>query len=206
MASSHALPLPPHERVLQDILHAPTSPQWLPLALANMDAILLDHAHCEKKAAAAAMSLVAQYPEQTRLVQRCIGLAQEELRHFKQVHRLLVRRGLTLTRDPGDPYARTLLALTRDGLQQRFIDRLLICALIEARSCERLGLLGEALDDPTLGPFYRTLAKAEAGHYQLFLDLALGVAPQAVITSRLRELCVAEADILAALPVAPRIH
>lgn len=196
----------PHVRVLQDILHVPTSEAWLPLALANIDAILVDHAHCEKKAAAAALSLVAQYPEHGTLVQHCVGLAQEELRHFKQVHRLILQRGGALTRDPGDPYARALLKFMRDGANQRMVDRLLICALIEARSCERLGLLGEGLTDATLAPFYRGLAKAEAGHYRLFVDLAYTVAPARQVDARLQVLAAAEADIVAALPLLPRIH
>ena len=196
----------PHVRVLQDILHVPTSDAWLPLALAHIDAILVDHAHCEKKAAAAAMSLVAQYPEHGTLVQHCIGLAQEELRHFKQVHRLILQRGGVLTRDPGDPYARALLHFMRDGATQRMIDRLLICALIEARSCERLGLLGEGLDDTTLAPFYRGLAKAEAGHYRLFVDLAHSVASAKEVNARLQVLAALEAEIVRTLPVLPRIH
>jgi tRNA-(ms[2]io[6]A)-hydroxylase len=196
----------PHLRVLQDILHVPTSEAWLPMALADIDAILVDHAHCEKKAAAAALSLVAQYPEHGTLVQHCVGLAQEELRHFKQVHRLILQRGGALTRDPGDPYARALLRFMRDGATQRMVDRLLICALIEARSCERLGLLGEGLDCPTLAPFYRGLAKAEAGHYRLFVDLARTVAPHPEVDARLQVLCAAEAEIVTTLPVLPRIH
>ncbi len=197
---------PPHVRVLQEILHTPTSERWLPMALANLDAILVDHAHCEKKAAAAALSLIAQYPEHATLVQHCVGLAQEELRHFKQVHRLILQRGLVLTRDPGDPYARALLQHTRDGAKDRMVDRLLICALIEARSCERLGLLGDGLTDPALAPFYRGLAKAEAGHYRLFVDLARTVQPAAKVDARLQVLCAAEAELITSLPVLPRIH
>ena len=196
----------PHVRVLQEILQVPTSERWLPMALADIDAILVDHAHCEKKAAAAALSLVAQYPEHGTLVQRCVGLAQEELRHFKQVHRLILQRGGVLTRDPGDPYARALLRLMRDGATERMVDRLLICAIIEARSCERLGLLGEGLTDPTLATFYRGLAKAEAGHYRLFIDLAHTVAQAPVLEARLQGLCAAEAEMITRLPVLPRIH
>ena len=196
----------PHVRVLQEILHIPTSDRWLPLALANLDAILVDHAHCEKKAAAAALSLIAQYPEHATLVQHCVGLAQEELRHFKQVHRLILQRGGALTRDPGDPYARALLKHTRDGAKDRMVDRLLICALIEARSCERLGLLGDGLTDATLALFYRGLAKAEAGHYRLFVDLARTVSPAPKVDARLQALCAAEADLITSLPVLPRIH
>lgn len=188
------------------VLCSTTDPRWLPQALADFDAVLLDHAHCEKKAAASAMSLVAAYPDRTVLVRRCVKLAQEELRHFYQVHGLIVRRGLTLQRDGGDPYARALLALMRSGVRERLMDRLLISALIEARSCERLELLAGGLEDAAYAKFYRALAIAERGHHRLFVGLAELYAEPALVSARLAELAVCEAEILAAQPLAPRIH
>jgi tRNA-(ms[2]io[6]A)-hydroxylase len=188
-----------------EILKRPTPQTWVKAALANFDAVLIDHAHCEKKAAASAMSLVAAYPDRSRMVRQLVRLARQELRHFEQVHSRLVARGLTLGRDGGDPYAQALLALARSGEPARLIDRLLVFALIEARSHERLCLLAEALPDKESRDFYRTLAEAEAGHYQLFLQLArdnLG----ADVDRRLEALAEEESRIIEELPLLPRVH
>lgn len=197
-------PLPPPPAVLQ----AATPAGWLPNALAQLDAVLLDHAHCEKKAAGHAMALVAQYGDVEGLVEPMVALAQEELRHFREVYRLLVARGISLTRDPGDPYVKSLLRKSRDGPTQRLVDRLLISGLVEARSAERLGLLASGLGAvaPELVPFYAKLAHAEAGHHRLFVRLAGKVAPRAEVKARLAELAGAEAELMLAQPVEPRIH
>lgn len=187
-------------------LLAPTDPRWLPLALAHFDEVLLDHAHCEQKAAASAMALVAAYPGRSTLVRRCTRLAVEELRHFRLVHERILARGGTLDRDRGDPYARRLLALARSGGEGRLVDRLLVAALIEARSHERLSLLAAGLADPELAAFYRSLATSEAGHYRLFVDLAEEVAGAAATADRLGELARAEAELVAELPLEPRVH
>lgn len=187
-------------------LRVATDPRWLPLALARFDEVLLDHAHCEQKAAASAMALVAAYPERSVLVRRCTRLAVEELRHFRLVHERIVARGGALDRDRGDPYARALLALARSGGEGRLVDRLLVAALIEARSHERLALLGDALPDPALAAFYRSLATAEAGHHRLFVELAEDVAGAAAAARRLDELADAEGRIVAGLPLEPRVH
>jgi tRNA 2-(methylsulfanyl)-N6-isopentenyladenosine37 hydroxylase len=188
------------------ILRAPTDPVWVILAVDNFDRVLVDHAHCEKKASAAAMSLVAAYPDRAVLVRPLIRLAREELKHLEQVCSLLSRRGLSLGRDPGDPYARSLLALCRTGEPNRLVDRLLVAALIEARSCERLGLLGEALPTAELRRFYSSLANAEAGHHRLFVELAVAIAGIASVEPRLAELAIEETRIVARLPRVPRIH
>lgn len=182
-----------------------TAPEWLEVALADFDRVLIDHAHCERKAAASALSLVNDYPECDVLVRRCVKLAQEELRHFAAVHHEIKARGLVLPRDKGDPYARALLALARTGPKERRTDRLLVFALIEARSCERLTLLGERLPDE-LGSFYRRLATAEAGHHRLFVELAHLYDDAPAVDARLVELANAEAEIVARLPLEPRIH
>ena len=188
------------------VLQSVTDTRWLPQALLHFDAVLLDHAHCEHKAAASAMSMVAAYPQHSRLVRRCTKLAQEELRHFYQVHAILLRRGLSLQRDPGDPYVRTLLTLIRSGVRERLLDRLLLSSLIEARSCERLALLGQAIPDATIAKFYKALATAEAGHHRLFVDLANHYADPDDVQQRLHELAAREAQILAEQPIEPRIH
>ncbi|RYF09266.1 MAG: tRNA-(ms[2]io[6]A)-hydroxylase, partial [Deltaproteobacteria bacterium] len=149
-----------------------TSPRWIDCCLGQMGRVLIDHAHCEKKAAASAMSLVNDYPEDSELVRQMAALALEELRHFRQVHRLIVARGEALGRDLGDPYVKALRLHIRPQRDERLLDRLLVSALIEARSCERLGLLGEHLTDPELAHFYTTLAAREGGHATLFVRLA----------------------------------
>ena len=187
-------------------LQSATAAAWLPVALGDIDAVLLDHAHLEKKAAASAMALVNTYPDHDELVRRCVKLAQEELRHFQQVHQIILARGLTLQRDRGDPYAQRLLQQTRNGHAERRMDKLLIFALIEARSCERLHLLAGALADAALAQFYAGLAKAEGAHFHLFVQLAELYDDPASVKARLQALAAAEAEIVATLPLAARLH
>lgn len=188
-------------------LAARTDPRWLPLALERFDEVLRDHAHCEKKAAAQALSLLASWPEHALLVQRMARLAQEELQHFRQVYDRLLARGLALGRDRGDPYARALRAEVRHRHERtRLTDLLLVAALIEARSHERLALLAGGLEEPDLRRFYQALATAEAGHARLFVGLAEEYDDPAAVAARLGELAAREAEIVAELPLAPRIH
>ncbi len=204
---------------MDELLAVETSPEWAPLCLTDMDAVLCDHAHCEKKAAVAALSLINSYPQHTVLVRQAAGLAAEELRHFRQVHRRVVARGKTLAHDPGDPYVNALRKLLRHGQQEHFMDRLLVGALVEARSCERLGLLGRALTQAApsapaplraelaeLGQFYADLCAREAGHAQLFVRWARRYLSPPAVATRLAELIDVEARILMAMPLAPRIH
>jgi tRNA 2-(methylsulfanyl)-N6-isopentenyladenosine37 hydroxylase len=188
------------------ILRVATDPGWVEVATRRLDEVLLDHAHCEKKAAAQAMSLVATYPERVRLVQRLTRLASEELGHFRQVYDRLVARGLVLRRDAGDPYAQRLRKHLRRDDPGRLTDLLLVSALIEARSCERLGLLAAALEEADLRAFYAGLAQAEAGHERLFVGLAREYDRPEVVAGRLAELAEAEAAIVRDLPLEPRIH
>ena len=188
-----------------------TPDAWLGVALSDLGALLIDHAHCEKKAAAHAITLVNQYPEQSAIVTPLINLAQEELRHFRQVFALLEARGLTLTIDRGDPYVKGLMGAARHSRLERLVDRLLIASLVEARSAERLQLLGDGLSadgsaDGTLGPFYSRLARAEAGHHRLFVRLAKKIAPDDDVKARLAHLAAIEAEVMLAQPLAPRIH
>ena len=187
-------------------LQSKTDPRWLEVALDNFEAVLIDHAHCEKKAAASAMALVTRYPERNELVKRCVKLAAEELRHFQQVHQRIMERGITFTRDRGDPYAKELRGCLRSDGPGRLTDLLLVSALIEGRSWERLSLLGEHLPEESDRNFYRVLAQSEAGHYRLFLDLAKRYQEEALVTARFTELALVEAKIVAALPIEPRIH
>jgi len=187
------------------ILLSRSDPRWVGVALSDLDRTLGDHVHCEKKATATALKLIAAHPDRPEMVRALARLAQEEHRHFLAVLVELERRGARLPPDEGDPYAREILRLVRSG-PERLLDRLLAAALIEARSCERLQLLAEALEPPRLRELYRRLAGSEEGHERLFLDLAADAFGEERARARLAELARAEAAIVAALPLLPRIH
>jgi tRNA-(ms[2]io[6]A)-hydroxylase len=195
----------PDERVAA--LRAAPPPGWAEVAVADLHATMSDHAHAEKKAALSALSLLNREPQRTELVGRMAKLAREELRHLDQVLGHLRARGWTLMPDRPDRYAGALLALRRrGGAAQDLVDRLLCAALIEARSWERLNLLGDALDEPDLAAFYSELARSEAGHYRVFVELAAAECPGEDVEGRLAELAEAEAGIVRGLPHEPRIH
>ena len=193
----------PDERVAA--LQLATPPGWVEVAVADLEGTMSDHAHAEKKAALSAMALLSREPHRTDLVGRMAKLAREELRHLDQVLGHLRARGWTLRRDLPDRYAGQLLALRRSSGEAALVDRLLCAALIEARSWERLNLLGAALDGD-LGAFYAELARSEAGHYRLFVELAVQECPGQDVDARLTELAGAEADIIQGLPHEARIH
>lgn len=193
-------------------LDAPTPAGWAAQALDQLDATLCDHAHCEKKAAASAIALINAYPSDGQLVALMCGLAEEELGHFREIIALLGERGVELGRDPGDPYVQHLFDLTRKANDQRKLDRLLISALVEARSCERFALLVEAARARTewtlsesIADMFHRFGVSEAGHAALFTGLALRSDADAA-KARLAELRQHESRIMLALPIMPRIH
>jgi tRNA-(ms[2]io[6]A)-hydroxylase len=182
-----------------------TDPQWIAVALADLDAVHRDHLHCERKAAQSALSLVRSYPERPVLVEAVARLAHEETAHVIQVSQILSRRGTAPSKDFGDEYAAQLGQLIRKGEPERLLDRLLVFALIEARSAERLGLLGEHIPDPAVAFLYQGLASAEVRHRDMFLELAADVSPEGW-RARVEAIAAREAEIIAALPVRARIH
>ena len=186
-------------------LRVRTSAQWVRLALSRFDEVLVDHAHCEKKAAAHALSMLAAFPQAPGLARAMARLAREEAGHLHEVLGLMEKRGLALGRDTGDPYAQGLQAKVRQPARERLLDRLLVSALIETRSEERLRLLAEGLREPELREFYARLADAEKGHGELFLRLARGSAPEDV-DARLDALLAHEAHLVRALPLRAAIH
>ena len=187
-------------------LQVPTDAGWLPHALAHFDEVLVDHAHCEKKAAANALSLLQAYPTVPGLPAQMARLAREEAAHLARVLQLMERRGLTLGRDAGDPYAQGLQRLLRTGAAERQLDRFLVAGIIEARSHERLALLASGLEDAGLQRFYGELAQSEDGHTRLFERLALAVAAPDVVAQRLDALLTAEAALVRALPLRAAVH
>jgi tRNA-(ms[2]io[6]A)-hydroxylase len=182
-----------------------TDPRWLPIALADLDAVHADHLHCERKAAQSALSLIRSYPERAELVLQMARLAHDETRHVVQVSQLMQRRGQPAAYDFGDDYAAALREMIRKGEPARLLDRLLVFATIEGRSAERLGLLAGALDDPRSRDLYASLAAAEVRHRDTFLALARDTAPE-VWRARAAELATAEADVLAGRAISARIH
>jgi len=183
-----------------------TDARWIELALRRFDDVLVDHAHCEKKAAAQALSLLQAYPEVPSLPIQMARLAREESGHLAKVLRLMAERGLSLRADPGDPYVRKLRALVRSPLALQRLDRLLVCAIVEARSCERLSLLAQALDDRDLQRLYRELAQSEHGHQSLFFRLAVSSAGLPSASERLNTLLDREAEIVVEVGIRPAIH
>lgn len=187
-------------------LHAATPGTWTATALANLDTFLLDHASAERKASATALSLIVHYPDRAELVDAMVELAQEELLHFAQVYRIIAERGLALRGDTKDDYVRSLRKLARPTSPEYLLDRLLIAGVIEARGCERFGLIAEALSPGPLKDFYLELTRAEARHSGLFVRLAklYFAAPRAV--ERLDELLATEGAIMLAAPIQPTLH
>jgi tRNA-(ms[2]io[6]A)-hydroxylase len=190
------------------VLHlaSQTTPDWVRRALAHLDEVLIDHAHCEKKAASTAVSLLFRYPERTELAVALSRLAREELAHFERVTALLTARGVTACHQRPAAYAAALLAAVRPAEPERLADTLLCMALIEARSCERMQLVAEACDDADVAALYRELLASEARHHATYVDLAATVLPAAAVERRLVELAAHEAAVLATVPPAARLH
>lgn len=189
-------------------LRSTTSPAWLRRARAHLDEILLDHAHCEKKAAGAAIKLLFSYPHHRFLQEPVADLAREELDHFQQVLGLLDRRGIHYRTLKPAPYGSVLHEGIRRDEPERLVDVLLISALIEARSCERFQILTEGLaeTDPELAALYGSLLASEARHHRLYLDLAARLVDRGRLAARLDELSRVEAEIIAKPCDRVRLH
>jgi len=155
-------------------LQLPTDPRWVDLAAISLREILTDHAYCEQKAATSCISLIQRYPDKEKLVNDLSPIVTEEWGHFRLVWAELIKRNLTLGRQRKDLYVNKLMEFQQKGGSEDevLLDRLLIFALIEARSCERFKRLSEGLDDEYLRNFYRRFMESEAGHYHLFIELA----------------------------------
>jgi tRNA-(ms[2]io[6]A)-hydroxylase len=184
-----------------------SNPEWIIAAAANLNEVLIDHAHCEKKAAANALSMVQRYPEKEKVVLEMIFILKEEWEHFEMCFQELQKRGIVFSRDKGDGYAQQLSQLVSKQEPMRFLDLLLVDALIEARSCERFSILSKCEEIPLdLRQFYQSLLASEAGHYRLFTDIAREYFPPDQVKLRLTELAAAEAEIVRNLPNKPTIH
>lgn len=200
-------------------LAAPSDDAWGHRALEHMDEILLDHAHCEKKAASTAISMIFRYPEYPQLMLPMSALAREELEHFEQVVALIRERGGEFVRQEPSAYAGKLMTAVRKEQPERLVDLLLCCSLIEARSCERMQLLARALAESgarapghalhELWQLYDGLLVSEARHHATYVELARACVDleESALQTRLRELAEHEAAIVTApTPEPPRMH
>jgi tRNA-(ms[2]io[6]A)-hydroxylase len=187
-------------------LKAPTSARWLTQVDHHLDEILIDHAHCEKKAAGTALNMIFAYVENQKLCREMTEIVGEELEHFHMVLDLLERRGIRFRRLKPSVYGRKLNDLVRKQEPQRAVDRLLVAGLIEARSCERFQVLAEHVQDEELAAFYRSLFESEARHHTTYTRLAKDFAPESEVERRLEELSALEAEIIREGEELPRMH
>ncbi|MDJ0729474.1 MAG: tRNA isopentenyl-2-thiomethyl-A-37 hydroxylase MiaE [Crocosphaera sp.] len=189
-----------------NILKTPTKAAWIDQAINNLETILLDHSHCERKAASVALNLMFRYSSNAILVRKLTAIAQEELEHFEQVNQWLDKKNIPLGPLSSPPYGAKLKSIISTKEPQRLLDSLLVAALIEARSHERLGLLGTHCPDKPLAKFYRSLMASEARHYGIYWVLADTYFEREIVQKRLEELSLIESEILATLHPEPRIH
>ena len=187
-------------------LRFPTPSAWTDTVLGDFDTFLIDHAAAEKKAAGMAMSMLSHYPDREALVTAMLDLALEEMTHFREVVKLMHKRGLILGADTKDAYVGQLRKLMRKGSDVYFLDRLVIGGIIEARGCERFGLVAQALPEGELKKFYTAITESESRHENLFIELAQRYFPQVQVDARVDELLDAEASICASLPIIAALH
>jgi tRNA-(ms[2]io[6]A)-hydroxylase len=188
-------------------LLTPTDPRWVEAAEGQLDRLLSDHAHCELKAAHSALALMGRFGgEAPEIVEPLLALAKEETEHFAQVHGRIADRAEKLGMPASDEYVVALRRASTPDREHALLDRLLIAALIEARSCERFQLLSEALESVELRGFYRHLMQSEAKHYRLFCRLAEQRFGAAEARARLLELARREAAVMDRLPLGPTVH
>ncbi len=183
-----------------------TDASWSSRILADLDELLLDHTHCEKKAASTAINLIFHYQERVEIMAPLSEVAREELGHFELCLELLAARGIPFRRQRPSPYARELRDVCRKSEPGRYIDVMLCCAIIEARSCERMKILSETLPDRELAAFYADLLASEARHHTMYVDLAALATDRASAQARLIELAAIEGEIIANAPAEPRMH
>lgn len=184
-----------------------SSKEWLNAVMNDFDAFLKDHADCERKASAMAMSFVAKYPDRLEIIPELIDTAVEELEHFRTVYQLMEERGLQLTHEmTQDVYVKQLINTCRSGREERFMDRLLLASVVETRGAERFKLIFEALPEGNLKKFYHQLWASEAKHGEVFVKMALNYFDEDSVYKRLEKMKQNEAEILRSLPIKAALH
>ena len=190
-------------------LKLPTDPRWVNLAEMELEEILTDHAFCELKAATACISLIQSYPDRQELIDQVTPVVTEEWGHFRQVLKELTDRDMSLGYQRKDEYVLKLLQFQKKGgsIDDHLLERLLTCALIEARSCERFRLLSIEMKDEYFKNFYHSFMVSEAGHYKMFIELAKTYLPEEQVKKRWQEYLNAEIEILKSLELrGDRVH
>lgn len=190
-------------------LKLPTDPRWVNLAEKSIEDILTDHAYCEQKAATSCITLIQSFPDKEELVTQLAPIVTEEWGHFRLVLNELRKRGLALGRQRKDEYVNALMAFEKKGgsRDDRLLERLLVCALIEARSCERFRLLSLHISEDVLKEFYHGFMVSEAGHYRLFIELANRYADPARVKKRWQEYLDYESEVMMMMSLrGDRIH
>lgn len=181
--------------------------EWIDAVMADFPSFLQDHADCERKASAMAMSFVAKYPDRKEILPDLIATGIEELEHFQQVYDLMSSRGIPLTHSIGeDPYVKQLIKRCHSGRNERFLDRLLIASVVETRGAERFRMVSEAQKDQEMHRFYKILWASEAKHGHLFVKMALNYFPEDQTYNRLRWWIDQEAEVLNSLEIRAALH
>ncbi|MEO1436861.1 MAG: tRNA-(ms[2]io[6]A)-hydroxylase [Bacteroidota bacterium] len=181
--------------------------EWINCVMDRFDEFLIDHADCERKASAMAMSFVAKYPDRTAIIPELIDTAIEELEHFQQVYQLMEKRGITLPTSMGkDEYVADLIKRCHSGREERFMDRMLIASVVETRGAERFRMVADHLEEPELKRFYKTLWTSEAKHGHIFVKMLLNYFPAEKVYPRLEWWVEQEAEIIDGLPIRPALH
>ena len=181
--------------------------EWLNAVVSDFDSFLQDHADCERKASAMAMSFVAKFPDRKEILPELIETAIEELEHFEMVYKIMESRGVPLLQSIGeDPYLKQLIKLCHSGREERFMDRLLVASIVETRGAERFKLVSEAIEDKKLKTFYKKLWVSEAKHGHIFVKMALNYFDKEKVYNRLKWWVEKEAEIIDNLEIRPALH
>ena len=190
-----------------DILRIQSKQEWLDAVMNDFDSFLQDHADCERKASSMALSFVAKYPDRLEIIPELIDTAVEELQHFRQVYRIMEKRGLALAKDmTKDLYVSNLLSHCRSTPNERFVDRLVLASIVEWRGCERFKMIAEALEDKDLKNFYTLLWQSEGRHGEIFTKMAMTYFPETEVNARMDFLLAKEAEILDGLEIKSALH
>ncbi|MEQ8924923.1 MAG: tRNA-(ms[2]io[6]A)-hydroxylase [Fulvivirga sp.] len=188
-------------------LESASSQQWIDAVMNDFDTFLQDHADCERKASAMAMSFVAKFPDRVEIIPELIETAVEELEHFQQVYEIMEKRGVRLPAKMGqDMYVKELVDNCRSDVENRFLDRLLLASIVECRGAERFRLVYENLPEGDLKKFYHNLWASEAKHGNIFVKMALNYFDEDIVYNRLKELNKIEAEILSKQPIKAALH
>lgn len=181
--------------------------EWLDAVMNDFDSFLQDHADCERKASAMAMSFVAKYPDRTEIIPELIETGIEELEHFQQVYEIMQSRGIQLNHQiTEDLYVKRLIKQCHSGRLERFMDRLLIASIVETRGAERFRMVAENLEDPELQKFYKVLWTSEAKHGHIFVKMALHYFPEEDVYKRLEWWVQRESEIIEGLEIKAALH